>query len=41
MVELEPLCLKTAEIEEIVDLAKLQSVSLKKDVERYCEERGV
>jgi hypothetical protein len=41
MLEIEPLCFKMAEIEDIMDLVQLQSVSLQKDVERYCEERGV
>jgi hypothetical protein len=40
MLEVEPLCAKTAEVEEIMDLVKLQCVSLQKDVKRYIEERG-
>lgn len=40
IIELEPLCPKTREIEEIMDLTKLQSISLQKDVQKYREERG-
>ncbi|KIW07556.1 uncharacterized protein PV09_01513 [Verruconis gallopava] len=40
MIEVEPLCNKTADIEEIMDLVKLQSNTLQKDVKRYIEERG-
>ena len=40
MIEIEPLCKKSADVEEIMDLVNLQSVSLKKDVKRYIEERG-
>jgi hypothetical protein len=41
MMEVEPLCAKFGDAEEIMDLVKLQSVSLQKDVAKYCEEREV
>ena len=40
MIEIEPLCNKSADVEAIMDLVKLQSVSLQKDVKKYIEERG-
>jgi hypothetical protein len=40
MIEIEPLCAKSADVDGIMDLVKLQSVSLQKDVKKYIEERG-
>jgi hypothetical protein len=40
MVEIEPLCTKSTDIEQIMDLVNLQSVSLQKDVKRYLDERS-
>lgn len=38
MIAVEPKCSKAGNAEEIMDLVKLQSVSLKKDVDKYCQE---
>jgi hypothetical protein len=34
-------CRKAAVVEDIMDLVKLQKESLQKDVDKYCQERGV
>jgi hypothetical protein len=41
MLVVEPLCSKFGDAEEIMDLVRLQKLSLQKDVERYCQEREV
>ncbi len=40
MIEIEPLCAKSDEVDGIMELVNLQSVSLHKDVKRYLAERG-
>ena len=41
MIEVEEFCSKIETIEEIMEIVRRQRVTLQKDVERYCEERGV
>lgn len=41
MFETESHCRKATVVEEIMDLVRLQKVSLQKDVDKYCQERGV
>lgn len=41
MVEAKSCCRKVAVVEDIMDLVKLQKESLQKDVDKYCQERGV
>lgn len=41
MFETESHCRKVAVVEDIMDLVRLQKDSLQKDVDKYCQERGV
>lgn len=41
MFETESHCRKVAVVQDIMDLVKLQKDSLQKDVDKYCQERGV
>jgi hypothetical protein len=42
MLAVEPLCTKFGgDAEEILELVRLQKLSLQKDVDRYCQEREV
>lgn len=38
MTETESYCKPTIEVEGIMDLVRLQKLTLKKDVDRYCSE---
>jgi indoleamine 2,3-dioxygenase len=41
MFETQSHCRRVALVEDIMDLVKLQKDSLQKDVDKYCQERGV
>ncbi|KAF2420997.1 IDO-domain-containing protein [Tothia fuscella] len=41
IIAIEPFCVNIGDAEDIMDLVKSQSISLQKDVAKYCEEREV
>jgi hypothetical protein len=41
MFETAPYCADNDTVQGIIDLATLQKVSLQKEVEKYCQERGI